>query len=712
MRYLAHISEDKKREQFLITHSRNVAVLAAQFAGSFHAESWGYCCGLLHDLGKYSFEFQQRLQGGPRVDHSTAAAQELHKKKGLHALAAYCVAGHHAGLPDGGTAADDKSAASLLGRLKKHIPDYEDYKKEITIPPLQAPSVRFIGKGGFTVSFFIRMVYSCLVDADFLDTENFMTDGETRREPEKITQKHLDRLLAYISGWMENKDRMTVNGRRTEILEHCLEMGREKPGLYSLTVPTGGGKTVSSLAFALQHACTHGKERIIYVIPYTSIIEQNAAVFRSILGDDAVLECHSNVQYDDEEEFKPMQLAAENFDKPVVVTTNVQLFESLFSNKSSKCRKLHNLSNSVIVFDEAQMLPVPYLKPCISAMTELAVNYGSTIVLCTATQPSLQKFFPADLKIREICPALQDQFAFFERTKVENLGMLDEQQLLERLGGEKRALCILNNRKRVQKIYVQLKGEGVFHLSTYMYPEHRRKKLEEIRARLKSGERCVVIATSLVEAGVDLDFDKVYRELAGVDSVVQAAGRCNREGKRPLEESITYVFRMKEKMPLPSEQRQPVEIAKLVAEQFPDISSLDAIESYFTQLYYIKGEELDKKRILESFESGAREGSYPFASAAKEFWLIDENTKMIVIGKEEKAIELAERLRQKERSRQLQREVGHYSIQVYEGDFEKLRAAGYLEVLDTEVALLRSLEKYFDDMGMDMDVDFGEAVFF
>ena len=712
MSYLAHISKDQKREQTVLAHSKNVANLAAEFAKSFQAESWGYCCGLLHDIGKYTPEFQERLRGGASVDHSTAAAKELDEKKGMHAMAAYCVAGHHAGLPDGGTSADDKNSASLKGRLKKKVPDYQAYKKEIEIPPLQQPNINGIGMGGYSVSFFIRMIYSCLVDADFLDTEDFMTNGETQREPEKISRVHLEMLMKYIGGWLNNSDRQTVNGRRSEILRHCLKMGQEKTGVYSLTVPTGGGKTVSSLAFALQHACSYGKERIIYVIPYTSIIEQNAAVFRRILGDEAVLECHSNVHYDDNDEFKPMQLAAENFDKPVVVTTNVQFFESLFSNKSSKCRKVHNLANSVIIFDEAQMLPNPYLRPCVSAMAELAVNYNSTIVLCTATQPSLQKFFPNNVNIREICPDVQEQFSFFQRTKVSNLGKIDEQELMQRLEQEKSVLCILNNRKRVQKIYSQLRGADVFHLSTYMYPEHRKRKLEEIRDRLRSGERCVVIATSLVEAGVDLDFQQVYRELAGVDSVVQAAGRCNREGKRSLEESRTYVFQFKETMPLSAEQRQPIEVAKMVSEQFEDISSLESIKSYFTQLHYIKGDGLDQKRIIESFEKGVRTGNYPFASVAKEFRLIEENTKQIFIGKEESSREVEERLRLGERTRPLLRKISRYSIQVYEGDFEKLRSAGYLEELDTEIALLRNHEKYMDDMGMEMDVEFGEAVIF
>ena len=272
MSYLAHISKDHLREQTILEHSQNVASLAAEFAKSFNAESWGYCCGLLHDIGKYTSEFQERLKGGPSVDHATAAAKELADKKGYHTLAAYCVAGHHAGLPDGGTTADDRNSASLKGRLKKRVPDYQEYKKEIKIPDLKAPAVRPLGNGGFMVSFFLRMIYSCLVDADFLDTEDFMNVGKALRNPERISQKHLDRLLAYVAPWMSNTDLQTVNGRRTEILKHCLEMGKEKPGLFSLTVPTGGGKTISSLSFALQQACTYGKERIIYVIPYKSII--------------------------------------------------------------------------------------------------------------------------------------------------------------------------------------------------------------------------------------------------------------------------------------------------------------------------------------------------------------------------------------------------------------------------------------------------------
>ena len=452
------------------------------------------------------------------------------------------------------------------------------------------------------------MLYSCLVDADYLDTENFMKPGETARDSGDSVEILLGRLKKHISGWLANTDIETVNGRRTEILKNCLDMGNSDRGLFSLTVPTGGGKTVASLAFALQHAVKNNMERIIYVIPYTSIIEQNAKVFSEILGKNNVLENHCNVDYESDEELKPMQLAAENWDKPVIVTTNVQFFESLFANKSSKCRKLHNIANSVIIFDEAQMLPVRYLQPCIRAITELIVNYRCSAVLCTATQPSLQAFFPGTMKCEEICPDVKGQYEFFRRTDIQEIGEISEEQLVALLKQETQVLCILNSRRQVQKIYEAVKEGGTYHLSTLMYPEHRKRLLREIRDRLKEGKTCRLIATSLVEAGVDFDFQMVYRELAGIDSVIQAAGRCNREGKRRKDDCHTLVFTLEKSadIHLPPELKQPIVAAEQTAEKYEDIASLEAIQGYFKRLYYYKGEKgLDVKGIVEQLEKAA-----------------------------------------------------------------------------------------------------------
>lgn len=480
MKYLAHISEDKQREQSIKSHLEETALLAKEFAEEFGYGEWGYFCGLLHDIGKYSTKFQGRIMGsGEKADHATAGAQlclRLGKEKGSYYVApAYCIAGHHAGLPDTGTSADTGDRGTFTGRMKKRVEDYGAYQEEISIPPLPPPVLTAAEKKDltFSMSFLIRMLYSCLVDADYLNTEDFMKDGETSRITGETIPVLLEKLNRHIAKWLVNDDQDTINGRRTEILKSCIEKGKKKKGLFRLTVPTGGGKTVASLAFALNHAAGHGMKRIIYVIPYTSIIEQNAKVFSRILGEENVLEHHSGIDYESTDELKLKQLAAENWDLPIVVTTNVQFFESLFSNKSSKCRKLHNIANSVIIFDEAQMLPNDYLRPCIASMEELIRHYESSIVLCTATQPSLQNFFPKDMQYTELCPRMEEQFRFFKRAIFKNLGKITEDELIDRVRNEEQALCILNTKNNVQKLYEKIKGEGVYHLSTFMYPRHR-----------------------------------------------------------------------------------------------------------------------------------------------------------------------------------------------------------------------------------------------
>ena len=312
-------------------------------------------------------------------------------------------------------------------------------------------------------------------------------------------------------------------------------------------------------------------------------------------------------------------------------------------------------------------------------------------------------------------------------------------ELKERMKTGKQVLCILNSREDSQSLYRELvdelKSEEVetdeiqieeadeakldsvevcFYLSTYMYPIHRRRRLEQIRERLKSGKRCIVIATSLVEAGVDLDFDTVYRELAGVDSIVQAAGRCNREGNKKMEECTTYVFEFDKTNHQPSELKLPRELAKTVAQQYCDLASMEAIESYFCQLHSLKKEELDKKKILPMLEQYAKKASYPFASVAAEFKLIENETKTIVIGKEPEAEKIIQRLRFGEHSRELMRDVGQYSVQIYKDAYEKLRAAGYLEAVegfDNELAILKGKELYKEEYGLQMDVGFGDAIF-
>ena len=552
-------------------------------------------------------------------------------------------------------------------------------------------------------------MYSCLVDADFLDTEAFMKNGETGRDSGESIEILLDKLKKYTEKWLHNTDINTVNGRRTEILKNCYEMGKREKGLFRLTVPTGGGKTIASLAFALQHAMKHHMDRVIYVIPYTSIIEQNAKIFRTILGTENVLENHCNVDYEASEELKPMQLAAENWDKPVIVTTNVQFFESLFANKSSKCRKIHNIANSVIIFDEAQMLPINYLKPCVAMIEELVRHYRVSAVLCTATQPALQSFFGQDVKAEELCPRMEEQFKFFKRTTLKNIGKIEEDELVEKLSGEHLALCIVNTRKRAQILYSRLQGEGVYHLSTCMYPIHRKRMLDEVRERLENNKRCILISTSLVEAGVDLDFRSVYRQLTGVDSIVQAAGRCNREGKNAAEESFVSIFQFEERDYVPGQQNQ-LDAAEELIKKDADFFALESINEYFQNLYYLKGNSLDEKKILEQFENR----NYNFAKVGKEFQLIENNTMTVFVHGDSDADKIMQQIKERGFTKAGMRKAGQYCVNVYEEQLKSLYDAGKARLVSEDMPDFYELtdqEQYNEEFGLSLEVEKGAACF-
>lgn len=715
MKYIAHI--DDNREQLLKDHLQGTARLAEKFAEKFGNADWGFFCGMLHDIGKYSDEFQKKIQGdiNLKVDHSTAGAQVCKQLEGYYQFVSYCIAGHHSGLPDYGR----KGAPSTLcDRLEKKVCDYSRYKMEIRIPSIQSDpfDINNAINPDYSMSVFIRMLYSCLVDADFLDTEGFMRQNQDERDPGQKMEILLERGKKYVAKWLDNMQYDSINGRRTEILKSCMAKGKSPKGLFQLTVPTGGGKTVASMMFALQHAVSNKIDRIIYVIPYTSIIEQNAQVFREILGNENVLENHSNVEYDGTEEFKTLQLAAENWDKPVIVTTNVQFFESFYANKSSKCRKLHNIANSVIIFDEAQMLPTNYLKPCIAAMDELLQKYGVSIVLCTATQPALSTFFSKKYAPTELCPRRESQFRFFERVTYQTLGSVTEEDMINRLQEEKQALCIVNTRKIAQRLYGRIQGEGVFHLSTSMYPAHRRRTLQKIRERIAEKKRCIVISTSLVEAGVDLDFMSVYRELAGVDSIIQAAGRCNRNGTRDKKNSFVYIFEWEKKERVPG-QRQQIDIAKCMLAEGKDITTLESIKEYFQRLYHIKGESLDVKKILQQFE----DHEYNFCTAARDFHLIEESTIMIFVGKEPAAQQLLQEIRQRGLTKGLMRKAGQYCVSIYKREggqnqlFDEMYKSGMVElVVDgaKDFYKLVDEQQYQDDTGLKLEVEVGKMILY
>ena len=706
--YLAHIS-DQGETQSVLEHLRGTAALAQSFARPFGGDEQAFLAGMTHDIGKYSQAFQKHLHGAPiQVDHSTAGAVECWQRRQI--LASFAVAGHHGGLPDGGSQTDSGDQATLWGRIKRagSLEPYGAWEQEVTWPHAGVPD--FLRKqSGPELMFFIRMLYSCLVDADFLDTEAFMEGRE--RENSTTTIKQLwDSLQEYISGWFP--PRGELNAQRCKILKRCMEEGEaQAPGLFSLTVPTGGGKTVASLAFALAHAKKHGLRRVIYVIPYTSIIEQTAEVFREILGEENVLEHHSNVLYD-LEEANPHTIrlakATENWDIPVVVTTAVQFFESLYACRSSQCRKLHNIADSVVILDEGQMLPVPYLRPCIWAISQLVDHYGVSAVFCTATQPALEKIFQEflpQLPMRELCPPDTCQWEVFRRVRFQKVGSLTWDELAAQLNTHSQVLCIVNTRKAAQEVFERLDGESSFHLSTLMCPRHRKEQLREIRRRLKEGLCCRVVSTSLIEAGVDVDFPTVFREQAGLDSVLQAAGRCNREGRRPLEESVVYIFEGEGKTP--PLFSVAIGAGKAAMSRHDDMTSQEAIHDYFSELLDLKGREAqDKEGILSLIQSQF----FPFRVVDQKFHLIDSPTRTVYVPWKEGA-ELLERLRAGEGGRKLLRMLGQYGVSVYEKHFAALEAAGDLEVLENGAAILRNPDLYREDTGLSLEADSGKGLF-
>ena len=714
--FIGHKSPDG-RIQLLCDHLHGVAERAQEFAGPFHGSAHAERTGVLHDAGKYSPAGQRRMNDPehvPKVDHATAGAKiALEQFKDPYGAAV--IIGHHGGIPDLGGKTSVEGDGTVKGRCKKVLTGQYDcssfwtenkIENRYVFPDWLNPKLI-----PFAHVFYARMLFSCLVDADYLDTEAFMQPEQMPRGQYISMAALYEKLKQFIAPWLKNPANK-LDAKRSQILQDCLEAAEQNAGFYSLTVPTGGGKTVSSLSFALRHAVVHGMKRVIYVVPYMSIIEQNAEVFRTILGEENVLEHHSGVELDEDDDLessainRKKMLATENWDAPIIVTTAVQFFESLFSNKPSKCRKLHNISDSVIIFDEAQMIPLPYLMPCIYAIAELVCHYKVTAVLCTATQPSLNRMisqYDEKLAVREICKDVQSLQTFFRRVHFRTAGVMHLEQVTEALSGLDQVLCIVNTRKSAQQIYRQLPEDGSYHLSTWMTPEHRYAVLKEVRKRLSCGQTCRVVSTSLLEAGVDVDFPEVWREMAGLDSVLQAAGRCNREGKRAAEDSEVVLFSLEGSVPaniLPN--RAAAEIAM---EGVDNYDESPVITTYFDQLYRLCGEKsLDTKGILDLCSK------YAFQSIAQVFHFIEDATVTVYIPAYARAEDI-EILRNGEFSRTLMRRLGRCSVNIRKRDYEKMNEQGIIERIDESSGILIDERAYDAQCGLCMDIQSGEAIF-
>lgn len=692
--YFAHTLDGRPESEWqpLLEHLTQVAELAAQFAEPFGAPEWGRCAGLWHDLGKYSDGFQSYLRVGSsldfhgaeiggHVDHSTAgakhAAQEIEI---LGHLLSYAIAGHHSGLLDGRA-----DGSCLETRLNKRVGGWEHGLGDLPAaavpePPAFLREAFSRPRDAFAVAFFVRMVFSCLVDADFLDTERFMQPEQAAARPHwppDILQKTAEVLRGHIDELERFASDGPVNRERAAVRRACLQAAEREPGLFSLTVPTGGGKTLSSLAFALHHAVRYRLQRVVYVIPFTSIIEQNAEVFRRVvqplIGEgypDPVLEHHSAL--DTGRETVGSRLAAENWDAPLIVTTSVQFYESLFANRTSRCRKLHNLARSVIILDEAQTLPLDFLAPCLRALREISRNYGASVVLCTATQPAVHRRdgFPVGLEgVHEIIPDPRALYLSLRRVHVEDIGRQDDETLVVRLGHEKEVLCIVNTRSHARKLFELLgDAESHVHLSALMCPAHRSRVLDEVRQRLEAGDECRVVSTQLVEAGVDLDFPVVYRSLAGLDAIAQAAGRCNRNGQLQGM-GRTFVFRSEHTR---SEAffRDTTNSASQVLAVNGDPLSLEAVEHFFKLYYWDQSDRWDKERVLGEFHmhQGNRDlpFSFGFERVARAFRLIEETGRPVLVPWGREGGSLCEELRRDGElpSRQLLRQLQRFTVQI------------------------------------------------
>ncbi|MCA9248065.1 MAG: CRISPR-associated endonuclease Cas3'' [Planctomycetales bacterium] len=706
-------------------HLQAVASRAGEFAACFGARDWGRVAGLWHDLGKYSSAFQAYLhrendceahleQFKGRVDHSTAGAQHAAKSiRPWGRMLAYAIAGHHAGLAN---AAVDE--ASLDARLKKNVEPYDAAPNEIlsVANQLSTPALTMDhadrGRAAFQMALFTRMVFSCLVDADFLATESFLNPQQAAARPvdhESLAAMAgaLDRYLDELS---DNSQLTRVGRCRQEVLAACRSAAELQPGFFSLTVPTGGGKTLASLALAIKHAQRAGLRRVIYAIPFTSIIEQTAAVFRRVfagLNEAVVLEHHSN--FDPRKETVKSRLAAENWDTPLVVTTNVQLFESLYAARTSRCRKLHNLVGSVIILDEAQTLPVELVQPCLAVLRELVTDYGCSVVLCTATQPALEfrESFPIGLRgVREIVPNPERLYAEMKRVEVRSLGRIDDASLADRLAIEDSFLAIVNTRPHAARLFLQLadrlgRDDSLFHLSTNLCGQHRTDLLKVIRDRLAAGHTCRVLSTQLIEAGVDIDFPVVYRALSGLDSVAQAAGRCNREGR--LDRATVWVFE-----PTDVTLRGYLKsVASTAAEVLPDFDDpLDpaAIARYF-QLHYWKqaGDDCwDKPGVMRCFPNQPEKMAFDFRTAAERFRMIDDATVSVFVPYGKEGPRLLETLRYAGPSRQLLRQLQRYTVGVYQQAYDAMRSAD-IEELPSGYAILVNADAYDDRLGLRTD---------
>jgi CRISPR-associated endonuclease/helicase Cas3 len=685
-------------------HLASVAQRAAEFAAKFGSGDWGYLAGLWHDLGKFDPRFQRKLHGeAVALDHSiVGAALAVMRSSKLGWNIAFPIAGHHCGLADlrgeeppsqlANRVAGYKALAELLPVIPASIASHRLPELPVQLLPDGSGRREHMANIRRT-EFWIRFIFSALVDADWLDTERFFNATRVNERqgfsPIASLRNRLARFLAAKQAGLSASQRAhRVNRARALVLSACESAAHLRPGFFSLTAPTGSGKTLSGLSFALSHAQMHQLDRIIVALPYTSIIEQNAAVYRDALGDGEVVEHHSNFDTDrqraqlGDEVTERQLLASENWDAPLIVTTTVQLFESLFANRPSRCRKLHNIARSVIILDEVQALPNGFLLPILDGLNELVSNYGCTVLLSTATPPALEWRPGFDLGINGVRHIIADPTALAqELSRVAYVWPQSNEQpkqwcdLAEQMAGTSRFMVIVHRRIDARDLAQELQAlqleVPVFHLSALMCAAHRTDTLTKIRRALDDGGPCRLVATQLVEAGVDIDFPVVWRALGAIDSIVQAAGRCNREGAQEL--GRLHIYRAPTPPP-PGTPRKTLDVTDAMLQEHGgtlDLLAPAIFGDYFRRLYML--EDQDKHRIQTSRQE------FRYATVARNFQMIeDAYSEPLVVPYGDSAARI-ERIRREGPTRAALRGLQRYVVNIRTADVARLRAQQAVE---------------------------------
>ncbi|MCD7741298.1 MAG: CRISPR-associated helicase Cas3' [Ruminococcus sp.] len=722
MKYIAHKIDEK--EQTVKDHLEETAELAKNNALE-PFKDLAYECGLLHDIGKYTQSFQCRIRGdNKKCEHAICGAQWINDNWSdpFNALMEYCIAGHHTGLPDGGKKTDTADSPSLSGRMKRISEDFSEFENEITPEiPNTKEIFSYLSKQKNSedlveiYAFMTKYVFSCLTDADYLNTERFYNENAKRGmsgDFKKAREKLQEKLKSF-------KSDTKVNKARNDLLNQAIENSEDLVDINILNMPTGSGKTLCSLKIALDYAVNRNKKRIIYVIPYTSIIEQTADEFRKIFGNAMpILEHHSNFDYDkklgknsdnisgeiDEENElteEKLRRTCENWDAPFIVTTSVQFFQSLYHYKGSRLRKLHNMADSLIVFDEIHLLPIDLLQPCLRGIGFITKYLNSEAIFLSATMPNYSNLFKAylpDCKTKELILD-KSEFDSFSNCKYINLGKCSLEKVVIKSCDYTSSLIIVNSRKSARDVYKLLDGKK-YHLTTYMTPSHRSSVIANIKQALKNNEKITVVSTSLVEAGVDLDFEAVFRELAGLDSILQSGGRCNREGLR--DSGDVFIFETEENSP--KEIGVRANIVRNMLSEYNDISTQEAVEDYYERLFGFKKKKINSCSIASFEGKVTRPEQIPFRKFAESFEFIKDDTIAVVIDNCEETHELLKSLEYGSMS--AKRSLQRYSVALrtgksngYDNEFEIMLKSGLIAPQE-DLFVLTNNDYYKDDIGL------------